>query len=106
MAHMGYFMAHYITSSHKDRSVLQAYRLACARMSTDELLKTLIVLNYTYPYHQSIGFYMDLVGGYEAQEVQKLGKFKPIEHDFYLDYKMTKPMYSEKWRVYYPRDLV
>ena len=61
-------------------------------------------LDYTYPYHQSIGFYFDYSGLYDSEF---LGIFKklPIKYDFYLDNKMEDLSYSKQWRIYYPSNL-
>lgn len=83
--------------------VLEAYRRANGRVSVDSILGILAKLDYVYPYHQAIGFYMQ-TAGYGAAEV---AKFKSMgqQFDFYLDYAMDGPSYSPEWRIHYPRDI-
>jgi hypothetical protein len=87
-------------------SVLQAYKIAQPKISIAKLNKTLRSLNYVYPYHQSIGFYIDRAGNYGDKAIQEFLAFAPIQYDFYLDYEMQDPAYSQKWKLYYPRSLV
>ena len=61
-------------------SVLKAYRLAQSKISIAKLVKTLHTLNYKYPYHQSVGFYIELAGNYEAKESQTFFKFQPLRN--------------------------
>jgi len=85
--------------------VLQAYKLARSFVSIEKLVETLHKLNYTYPYFQSVGFYIDKSGVYDSHEIQSLASYKKIIYDFYLDYQIDSPSYSKKWRVYYPKYL-
>ncbi len=85
--------------------VLQAFKGAKDQVSISKLIQIYNSLNYTYPYHQAIGFYMEKAGYQEDQlkELRKLG----ITHDFYLDYaipKLTKE-YNSEWRLFFPKGL-
>src|SRR5258708_15744913 len=62
--------------------VLEAYRAARPRMSVNTLMATLKKLNYAYPYHQAIGFYMEKAG-YERERFMRLRKLG-LEFDFYI----------------------
>jgi predicted transcriptional regulator of viral defense system len=81
--------------------VLHAYEAAKDRVSVNRLMATLKKLDYTYPYHQAIGFYMEQAG--YSESVLKLVEKMEIKYDFYLTYKMKEPEYSERWKLYYPR---
>lgn len=83
--------------------VLEAYRRAKERVSTNRLVATLKKLDYKYPYHQAIGFLMDLAG-YEEKRYALLRRIS-LNHDFYLTHGMEKPKYSAKWRLFYPNGL-
>ena len=87
-------------------SVLKAYRLAQSKISIDKLSKALRKLDYKYPYHQSVGLYIELAGNYEDKDSQTFFKFQPIHYDFYLDYGIKNPAYSKKWKIYYPKTLL
>lgn len=84
--------------------VLEAYRSAKDRVSTNTLVATLKKLDYVYPYHQAIGFYMERAGYPESKwgKLLKLG----TKYNFYLSHGLPKGReYDEKWRVSYPKSL-
>jgi len=80
--------------------VLEAFRRAHKRLSTNTLVATLKKLDYVYPYHQTIGFYMARAG-YTEDQLSLLREF-PIQYDFYLAHGMKKTDHDSSWRVYYP----
>ena len=80
--------------------VLNAYIAAKDTVSVNRLVATLKKLDYTYPYHQSIGFYMEKAG--YADSLLKLLEKIEIKYKFYLTYKMEQTNYSERWRLFYP----
>jgi predicted transcriptional regulator of viral defense system len=88
------------------QSVLKAYKSAQPKISTLKLSATLRALNYVYPYYQSVGFYLETAGNYSQKDLQEFLTYKPFDYDFYLDYEMENPVYSERWRIYYPQDLM
>lgn len=83
------------------QEVLQAYQTAKDKVSVNRLAALLQKIDYTYPYQQAIGFYLER-SGYSDAAVKLLRK-KEFEYDFYLTYKMVHPEYSEKWRLFYPK---
>jgi len=70
-------------------------------MSVGRLLAILAKLDYVYPYHQSIGFLMQMAGYSEKScgRLRALG----LNHDFYLAHGMQQPEYSKDWRLFYPQ---
>jgi hypothetical protein len=84
-------------------NVLAAYRKAAGRVSIRKLAEHLQALDFTYPYHQSIGFCLERAN-YKDSEIAILLDL-PTKHDFYLDYQMKEPDYSKNWRLYFPRGL-
>lgn len=81
--------------------VLDAYRQAKDLVSTNTLLATLKKLDYTYPYHQAIGFYMERAGFKPSQweRLLQLG----ADFDFYLSHALpSNRLYDAKWRLFYP----
>ena len=67
------------------------------------MLATLKRLNYLYPYHQAIGFYMQQAG-YAAKQYERL-KEPGLHFDFYLAHDIRDRDYREEWRVFYPKGL-
>ena len=80
--------------------VMNAYRSAATDIDTDGMLDLLQRLDYRYPYHQAIGFYLEHAGA--ARTTTERLKALGIEFDFYLDYNMASPQYDPSWRVHYP----
>lgn len=80
--------------------VSQAFRTALKEIHFSHLLSLLDTLDYRYPYHQSIGFYLQKAGASEQtlQKLRRLGQ----KYDFYLDYAMAAPQYDKSWRIFYP----
>jgi predicted transcriptional regulator of viral defense system len=84
--------------------VLKAFRKAKKSLSIDKLLAILKKLDYVYPYHQAIGFYMEKAG-YPNEKLLKLLKLG-IGLDFYLAHGITKnKKYDGRWRLFYPDGL-
>jgi hypothetical protein len=83
--------------------VLEFYKKAKGKVSTQNLLSHLKNINYTYPYHQSIGFYLE-ASGYDVKEYEGFKEI-PMPYKFYLDYGMESTNYNKDWKVYYPDDL-
>jgi hypothetical protein len=83
--------------------VVKAYSTAKERVSTNRLVATLKKLGYIYPYHQAIGFLME-VAGYDEIRCRMLRQLG-MNYDFYLAHGLKKPKYSKEWRVYYPEGL-
>lgn len=84
--------------------VLEAYKLAVDKVSITRLVNHLRSINYIYPYHQVIGFYLTRAGSYRQSEIDLLRKFE-IGYDFYLTHQIQERDYSSEWRLFYPKDL-
>ena len=83
--------------------VLNAFRLAKEKVSINKLAATLKKLDYVYPYHQAIGFYVERSQCYKESQINLLKKI-PIIYDFYLAHGMKEVEYSKEWKLYYPRE--
>lgn len=83
--------------------IKKAFEAAKDKLSVNKLLSYLQKLNYKYPYHQSIGFYLEKAS-YSYNQLKLVDELeKPF--NFYLDYKMGEMNYDAKWKIYYPRGL-
>jgi len=81
--------------------VLNAYIAAKDRVSVNRMVSILKKLDYTYPYHQAIGFYLEKAG-YNKSVLKLLEKIE-IKHKFYLTYKIKEKDYSKKWKLFFPK---
>ena len=81
--------------------VLDAFRSAKRQMSVNVLLAILKGLDYVYPYHQAIGFYMQRAG----YEESRWGRLKQLDfkYDFYLAHDLRDKVYDSEWRLFYPK---
>jgi len=86
------------------QEVIEAYKRASECVSIRRLASLLKKIQYVYPYHQAIGFYVEKAGCYDDAAIRVFGKL-PRKYDFYLDYEMEKVAYSTEWRLYYPQEL-
>ena len=84
-------------------SVLDIYRKAIDKISMNKLVATLDKLNFIYPYHQTIGFYLEKAGLSESK-LEILRK-REMLFDFYLTYEMIEKEYNKTWRHYYPKGM-
>ncbi len=83
--------------------VSEAFRSAAERVSVPTLVATLAKLDFVYPYHQALGFYLERAGIPRAR-LKRLAALG-IEHNFYLGNQMPNPQYDAEWRIYYPEGL-
>jgi hypothetical protein len=81
--------------------VLEAYRRAQSDMSTSILLATLKKLDYVYPYHQAIGFYMQRAG-YKPEQYERLRSLG-LNNDFYLAHGLREREFDSTWRLHFPK---
>jgi hypothetical protein len=80
--------------------VAKAFELAKDRVSINRLVAMLRKLNFAYPYHQTIGYYLERAG-YKPSQIDLIRRL-PIEHDFYLMHQMGETSYIKQWRLSVP----
>lgn len=83
--------------------VLAAYRGARDQVSVGTLVATLKKLDYIYPFHQVIGFYMERAG-YSRSKYRRLQDLG-LQFDFYLSYALKDPDFVPGWRLFVPKGL-
>ncbi len=84
--------------------VMKAYQLAAGSFSVNRMLGMLKQINYTYPYHQAIGFLLDKSGSFPQSSIDLVDRL-PRDFDFYLNYKMAEPAFNERWRLWVPKEM-
>lgn len=83
-------------------ALAEAYRNARGKLDPEHLEKVLKQLGHAYPYHQAIGFLLEL-SGHEPVVYERFRK--NIRHRFYLMHGMKNPALSAHWSLYYPETL-
>ena len=69
-------------------------------MDTEKLFEYYRNMNFIYPYHQIIGFYLDK-SGYPNESYEKFLSLR-TDIKFYITYNILHKNFSEKWNLYYP----
>lgn len=83
--------------------VARTYRATVDRVSVNRLRATLRKLSYVYPYHQAIGFYLQ-IAGVDAHKLRLLRR-DGMDYDFYMAHGMQETEYNKEWRLFIPRGL-
>lgn len=82
-------------------SVSEAFFRAKERVLIPRLIALLRATGYKYPYHQSVGFYLEKAE-YPEELVNKFEGAFQFDYDFYLTNEMKRPKFDERWRLYVP----
>jgi hypothetical protein len=85
------------------KNVARAYRNAFSQTSVSRLAKMLGELGYVYPYHQTLGFYLQNAG-HPASTLEPLRELG-LHLNFYLEHGMRGLRFDPTWRVHYPEDI-
>lgn len=81
--------------------VAQAFQHAKGKASSNKIYAMFKKLSYIYPFHQVLGFYLELAG-FDSIIVKRLADI-PMPFKFYLTKGMEEVDYSKKWRLFYPK---
>lgn len=84
--------------------VLKSYENAREVASVNRLVAFLKQLDFTYPYHQAIGYYIEKAGGYTNSSIELLKRI-PRDFDFYLTQQMGDKVYIPNWRLWVPKGM-
>jgi predicted transcriptional regulator of viral defense system len=80
--------------------VQEAYRTAKARVEIGALAAMLRELDYVYPYHQAIGFYLER-SGIPAEQLEPLRRLG-ISYEFFLAHGLSNTTLDSSWRLRIP----
>jgi hypothetical protein len=88
---------HYSAGLH---SIVNAYSEAKSSVNVARLVEMLGTLDYLYPYHQSIGFFMTKAGfgKHERDALKEIG----LRFRFYLSHGIENPQLDSEWNIYFP----
>lgn len=81
--------------------VASAYKAAIKTAQIIKLKNYLNKINYTYPFEQAIGFYLENAGLPEKR-LCYIDKICQKKYKFYLCKKIINPYFSSRWQIYYP----
>lgn len=83
--------------------VLQSFEEAKEILDTKKLFEYYISMNFIYPYHKVIGYYLEKAGYDLVDYMAFLDLDSDI--DFYLTYNILNKEYNEKWKLFIPKGL-
>lgn len=81
--------------------VAKAFEQAKGTVSVNAMGAMLRKLDFGYPYHQAIGFYLERAG-YRSSSLDLMRRF-PMKFDFYLTHEMAETRYDKAWRLHVPK---
>ncbi|GGW83869.1 type IV toxin-antitoxin system AbiEi family antitoxin domain-containing protein [Salegentibacter mishustinae] len=81
--------------------VLDAFSAAKEKVDLVKLERYLNTLDYTYPYHQLIGFYLNKAN-YNQEEL-RIFQNKITNYNFYLTYNISNKEFDQDWKIFYPK---
>lgn len=81
--------------------VAKAFEQAKEAVSVNAMGAMLRKLEFGYPYHQAIGFYLERAG-YRSSSLELMRRF-PMKFDFYLTHKMAETSFDKTWRLHVPK---
>ena len=83
--------------------VAKAFELAKDQLSVNRLIPMLRKLNFVFPYHQAVGFYLERAG-YKSSQIDLVRRL-PMKYDFFLAPEINKTRYDSTWHLLVPEGL-
>ncbi len=83
--------------------VKKAFETAKLKVSISKLITYLDELNYLYPYHQRLGYYLTICG-YPSQTISLLNQ-KERKWNFYLSHGIKEMDFNKEWKLYIPKGM-
>ena len=80
--------------------VAKAFDKAKGKLAVNKMSAMLKKMDFGYPYHQAIGYYLERAG-YKASLLD-IFRRQPMVRDFYLTHGLDKTSYCREWRLYVP----
>lgn len=84
--------------------VLNVYKKAKGRINVKKMHEMLLKLDYIYPHHQAIGFYLEKAG-YPEKDLKLFDYDKNLRFFIQRELKEKDRKYSERWNLFYPEFL-
>jgi predicted transcriptional regulator of viral defense system len=84
--------------------ILEAFVRAKGLVNIEKMYLMLKSLNYVYPYHQAIGYYLERAN-YTTSQLSMFEQL-PMKFEFYLDYAMSETVFVERWKLHVPKSEV
>jgi len=84
--------------------IIKAFQIASQDISINKLNSYYKNLKYIYPYHQALGFLLEMTGKFSKDKLQ-IFKEHGLRFDFYLGYKLKEPSYNAKWKLFFPKEV-
>lgn len=83
--------------------VLKAYKLVKGVCSVNRIYSYLKRMAFKYPYNQAVGFCLER-SGYTSPLINNIRNLG-LNVDFYLTHNEKNLLYSDRWRLFYPRSI-
>jgi len=85
------------------QNVLNAFVAAKGQLQIQKLRRVLRLIDFAYPYHQAIGYYLERAG-YTSEYLDAMRE-PGLNFDFYLTHGMREKELDRNWRLWVPKGL-
>jgi hypothetical protein len=84
-------------------TVIEAFRRSRQSTNPKRLISMLRQMDFTYPYEQSLGFYMQRAGYDASTYAELLPRVSSLE--FFVEYAGKELRFDSQWRIHYPASI-